>query len=717
MADKIKYLFGIIGIVGLGYFFFYGGSKEDLTQTGQANSQTDAHQQKHKTKSSSNKKITPLEQSVIEPLLRTRPLPEHAHVQGNTAVINMNASNPPMHDCRAHELNNEEEERIVNAFKQAMLAQEDPEKILYSLLSLSNIALIAPKYMEKLIYLGRRQTSLTMSKEHYKARQEAGLLMPRLGSMALSDVESAITRGLIDPSFVSTGMQVSAYAYINMEGEVDYQSVQQRMQALRVIPTAGDVLSFLYRAGRFKEKPTSDEVYQAIKILFAEVDFSQYHLFHETHQALLKELMKWTHRDLVVFCHQRGLRFETPVPPIAYGWTPEKYAEEIQNSALDHLLMNSDYNRDKEGYFTESAFEVGEFLLEQGYSLTIPQIRDAILDEKQETSDRLFNLLRSFPIEQVFKRNTEVMDFVNSDELQKYYTILGLEGDFLEKIKTKSDALEKCNDDHDKAYDDWRKNKSPFARFKKAETQYLKDKAEEKKQLKYWAQTQLNQGITLRELTLYLLKKDTQLLEEYWKKPDPEWSQMEAGVFYNSIQKFGSDTAEQLRSGLLKKKITSKEIRKYLESMVYISFTKKEPEVFAVLKEQDFSEAELYQKLLYIVSDGPKDQVPLPQTEFWEQLKQYDIDFNQNDELNNNLLMYSAIFNRKDLLEYFIQEKVPMIAHKDSMNPLDYALVTYSPDKPEILQLLLKHGHPVDDTHKALLNWLKEKHGDNAPEL
>ncbi len=104
----------------------------------------------------------------------------------------------------------------------------------------------------------------------------------------------------------------------------------------------------------------------------------------------------------------------------------------------------------------------------------------------------------------------------------------------------------------------------------------------------------------------------------------------------------------------------------------------------------------------------------LPLVEIWLQEK---LDIHQKDEQGLDLLFYAVYYQDVEAVKLLLENGAQLTSSNEHLNHLDAALLTYEPGKSEMIKLLLEKGHPVDETHRELLAWLKEKYGDKAPKL
>ncbi len=87
------------------------------------------------------------------------------------------------------------------------------------------------------------------------------------------------------------------------------------------------------------------------------------------------------------------------------------------------------------------------------------------------------------------------------------------------------------------------------------------------------------------------------------------------------------------------------------------------------------------------------------------------------DELQFDVLFYLIYFGDLKAIKQVIDYGNQFVVSEGVMNHLDIALLTYKPNKPEIVNYLLKQGYPVDNIHHEIVAWLENQYPGKVPKL
>ncbi len=671
----------------------------------------------HKKDFKNSLPLSDLSYDVVQALLAPKPLIKGAHFSDDTTVIiNLNETEEyktmPISNCREIALKNKDNmARMVFYFAQAIKNNKNIEKLFYTLLSLSSSSdfISGETFLMIFSYMGKRKSieELTKEERNHPLLDESDFFNKGFNTFSLEYIGDLIERNVLPPDVVK--IVFSLYSQIDYTVIDDFDSLKQELTLLNIQPTPADALRFIEHMS--DKNISSNRIYDGLKSLFDEMNFSEFHIYYTLYSQLQIKLAALNNVNLYRFFYERGLRFDDPVGAEFHNG---------QQTAIDRLLNIYFHDRDNlNPEQLDNMMDIFEYLIAKDIGSGDDSLLSRVQDDNSK--DKFIDMVQSYTkVNDMYKPTNEVERFSDTEEIKQYYELLGLNNERIQQIRALDREFESCRENYTKRRMKWHESESPVVNLKKKQNEYYENKILAFKRLKSWAKNEFEKGVSARALDIYLTKKSQKLLLYRWQKIISDIDKNVLNKVSKALLIYEPDLIEGIEMSLRDKKFSIDELNHVLELIISTAFQKNSPMALNEFIKNGLPKKEIYQKFLYAIADTARERyhpTPFPGNSFFDVMKGYEFDFSQSDDLNNTVLMYALVFGKESQFKYFLKEKVPFIISETSMNPLDFALATYSPEKPEIVETLLKHGHPVDETHKELVVWLEEQYPGKAPKL
>ncbi|MDM3870343.1 hypothetical protein QSV34_03135 [Porticoccus sp. W117] len=398
--------------------------------------------------------------------------------------------------------------------------------------------------------------------------------------------------------------------------------------------------------------------------IYKDADFSGAHHFGA--KSVLMIPFENNDLELLDFFYDRGMVFYSPL----YGW-------DLGNNLIDAYSgkLNAESKRAIDWLAEKNIPTSGKYL---------NYYRDSPLVEYATKAQRLSHVSYQDIPEEVINRYDE--------KLTPYYLQAGVQN----AISLRNECYQ-VSSDYSKGKVDLSRNTL--------------------KKFNAWLQEKRSAGSSERKVDASLLAKSRKLLPfKYPKQGHPDRDKLlafrpliDAIGKYKSYGSFGDAIYESVAQGDVE--LYEVGDPQFLPFLLDDSIRRIDSSIIEALVKLDIDVTDIEKAFLLAFSQYKFSQKS--RIDYFKKVLNLGLDFSKYGASYQMLMLSLAELQDYDSVIYLAEASEGLGVNDDSLNILDYALLTYRPSDSLLLESLLKTKVPVDDYHREILSWLQKNNNDD----